>query len=355
MITLFDLLPMLSRPILTIAVSLLLAACGGGGGTPVSNNPPDTQATPNLVIPTIPSSAPPIANIARARPRPGSVTQSSNVGEDGMTLDQITFDRTNFTISNGSRFSFTNPVDLIDVIDTDNYYLTNKLDEDHELTKRYSSYNFINYVNGIKGREFLWAFYRETDYLLLGYWTELDRTSTEETYSDIGAFVTGGDLFNDNKMPIEGEATYQGFGTVTGFEGDNLTFTNDDNKSRTNAFWILGDSSLSVDFGSGIISGKISNLQIEKVKANQIINENNLQDIPGELILNNAKIGNSNSGFFEGNLTGTFDGRSYNGLYGGQFYGNGESDGQPGTVAGTLGGISSDGRFTIIGQWFGDK
>ena len=358
----------------------------GSGGAPVSNNPP---ATPDLAIPSVPSSAPPIANIARARPRPGSVTQSSKIGGNGITLDQITLtDRSNFTLSNKDNWSinFTDVGDVGSDLPINSIVNTESIQESMESLRYLLPYGFnktfitrdpyeyrlskegvIEY-NNLK--EVL-GWYRETDYLTLGYWMVSDRVviDTEDyrryetALSDIGSFVTGGDLFNDNNMPIEGEATYQGLGIILAYE--NLpkyiatSYKGGDLSDTTNYAGQLlkGDSSLSVDFGTGTISGIISNFygtagQKER-KSGEDPEPN--RDFPGELSLNNAKIGSNNSGFFEGNLTGTLDGRSYNGLYGGQFYGNGESDGKPGTVAGTLGGISSDGRFTIMGPWFGDK
>ena len=211
-------------------------------------------------------------------------------------------------------------------------------------------YDFTHILSGGTPEAVALGYYRETDYLTLGYWwvSDYDYALTEGYWSDVGSFVTGGDLFNDNKMPIEGEATYQGLGMIIAYENTSKYITT----SYIEAYWLIGDSSLSVDFRSGIISGTISNFLGGEHKANT---DNYAQDLPGKLILNNAKIGKNHSGFFEGNLTGTFNGRSYNGLYGGQFYGNGESDGKPGTVAGTLGGISSDGRFTLTGYWMGDK
>ena len=192
----------------------------------------------------------------------------------------------------------------------------------------------------------------------MGYWFKHEGNENRGTISDIGSFVTGGDLFNDNNMPIEGEANYQGLGIVISFDGNSIYYSGNNTNNPTwnnNVIMALGDSSLSVDFGTGIISGTISNFLGSSTKPNQNPTEGRLQDLSGELILNNAKIGNSHSGFFEGNLTGTLEGRTYKGLYGGQFYGNNESDGKPGTVAGTLGGVSSDGQFTITGFWMGDK
>ena len=168
------------------------SSSSGGGGTPVSSNPQGgTQATPDLVIPTIPSSAPPIANIARARPRPGSVTQSSNVGADGITLDQITFDRSNFTISNRNGFSFTNPDNgnnsdyYSTIYDPLNHYNIRKVDKlinginpvypkeeypkIYELQKRiHEDNNFRGTLNGLKGGVGVGAYYRETDYISNG-------------------------------------------------------------------------------------------------------------------------------------------------------------------------------------------
>ena len=51
----------------------------------------------------------------------------------------------------------------------------------------------------------------------------------------------------------------------------------------------------------------------------------------------------------------TFDGSSFAGKWGGQFYGNGKADGKPGSAAGTFGAANADGSKTIIGVFGAHK
>ena len=73
------------------------------------------------------------------------------------------------------------------------------------------------------------------------------------------------------------------------------------------------------------------------------------------LSLGTAPIGSQDSGFFEGAVTGADDERTYVGNWGGQFFGNGESDGQPGSVGGTFGGRSTDDAISFVGAFGAHK
>ncbi|MCY4438653.1 MAG: hypothetical protein OXE53_00365 [Deltaproteobacteria bacterium] len=62
------------------------------------------------------------------------------------------------------------------------------------------------------------------------------------------------------------------------------------------------------------------------------------------LVAVGPRVGAVNSGFFSGPVTddGGADPRLYTGRWGGQFFGNGEPDGTPGSVAGTFGARTTD-------------
>ena len=68
-----------------------------------------------------------------------------------------------------------------------------------------------------------------------------------------------------------------------------------------------------------------------------------LTTLPTELTLGSAPIGSSHSGFFKGNTSMTFDGSTFAGKWGGQFYGNDKPHGVPGSTAGTFGAATADG------------
>ena len=75
----------------------------------------------------------------------------------------------------------------------------------------------------------------------------------------------------------------------------------------------------------------------------------------GRLNLGTAAIGSQNSGFFEGAVTGSDEERTYVGNWGGQFFGNNESDGKPGSVGGTFGGSSTDDAISFVGAFGAHK
>ena len=206
---------------------------------------------------------------------------------------------------------------------------------------------------------------RSLDYLSMGFWLETIHTSTnngnddndfvEWDIEDGGAFIAGGDIFTET-MPIRGTAVYKGIGNVFAYS-DVPIYRRTDDSSTYDAYEVFANTNLTADFGSGTITGRLNNFYGGQLvdKDNRRETRDDYRNIPGELILNSARIGNSHGGFFEGNITGDFNGKTYRGIYGGQFYGNGESDGKPGTVAGTLGGISNDNSLILMGIWMGDK
>ena len=86
---------------------------------------------------------------------------------------------------------------------------------------------------------------------------------------------------------------------------------------------------LTASFGDstalGTIEGSVSAFELNGEPSEDI----------GVLTLESAAIGDSESGFFTGDTTlaGT---AGFEGEWGGRFFGNGESDGQPGSVAGDV-------------------
>ena len=86
--------------------------------------------------------------------------------------------------------------------------------------------------------------------------------------------------------------------------------------------------------------------------------------LSGSLILEESPIGDSHSGFFEGDVSGNLDDRIWDGKWGGQFYShddvplydqNGNVDYViPGTVAGTMAARSlDDDQHWILSMWRG--
>ena len=175
----------------------------------------------------------------------------------------------------------------------------------------------------------------DTDYLAGGFWLLVpDDATTADDYV-FGAFADGSDPFmTANIMPLTGTARYTG--AATGVYSEKTATT-------TDIGYFDGDVELTADFGGGsalgTISGSITNFEVDGGPAD------------GTLNLGTANIGSQNSGFFQGAVTGSDNDRSYTGNWGGQFFGNGESDGRPGSVAGTFGGSSTDDAVNFVGAF----
>jgi hypothetical protein len=145
-------------------------------------------------------------------------------------------------------------------------------------------------------------------------------------------------------LPLMGNARYQGNASGVYFEPIEQPLGGYSFEARV---------TLEADFGDGTslgtISGSIDNFRF------QTDVDGTRQSRPGTMVtLERTAIGGANSGFFEGTTTGNFhDGTPLSGRWGGRFYGNAESDGKPGSVAGTFGSVSDDrgliGAFGAVG------
>lgn len=158
-----------------------------------------------------------------------------------------------------------------------------------------------------------------------------------------GAFADGSDPFRqDNLTALQGTACYDG--KAAGVYSSRLS-------GITEIGYLDADVTLTASFGGtgdlGTINGSLSSFMVDG------------QPEEGTLILGAADIGSANSGFFRGRVTddGASDSRDFTGQWGGQFSGNRESDGRPGSVAGTFGARSTDlsdvggGEVSIVGAF----
>ena len=174
----------------------------------------------------------------------------------------------------------------------------------------------------------------DADYLAGGVWLVVPDDATEVHAYVFGAFADGRDPFDQtNLQALTGTAIY---------EGDATGVYSEVAADSTNIGYFDGDVMLTADFGdgsaNGTISGMISDFEIDGVAAED-----------GMLNLGQADIGSQDSGFFQGLVTGSDTERTYEGQWGGQFFGNGETDGKPGSVAGTFGGHSTDDAVSFVG------
>ena len=179
----------------------------------------------------------------------------------------------------------------------------------------------------------------DADYLSLGTWLFVPDNVARAAHYVFAAFTDGGDHFlQSNIMALQSTASYEGnaIGVYTEMtpEGTNISDFN-------------GDVRLTANFGGtsdlGTISGSITNFEVDGERED------------GMLTLGTAPIGSQNSGFFKGQVSGSDVEHTYVGNWGGQFFGNSESDGKPGSTAGTFGGHSTDDAVNFIGAFGAHK
>jgi len=420
----------------TITTLALTGCGGGGGGGPMTGMPPtqqppaqqppaqqpgsgttpsgsgvgDLNPTTDMVVDNILTA---IGRAAGATPRAGSVTQSSNVNNQGITTDQVDVTAEygatvpGFAIRNGTTWSIGmgegNPrpiagvtppfkgTELTKRVSGGTVYVEAYTDIEAPQTSAGSrTYNFtfpgINVggrftqtnsntslpaiLNGVNGRasctgcSFVYTTGQlemtggsmtftpgdgsspttltpggttqtilDTDYLSGGVWLFVPTNAASADDYVFGAFADGSDPFAQSALPaLTGTARYDG--AATGIYSAKLN-------AGTEIGYFEADAALTANFGDrsglGTISGSLTNFKVDG------------EPDAGTLIFGTANIGSSNSGSFRGSVTddGAIDSRSWTGQWGGQFFGNGESDGRPGSVAGTFGAHSTD--FSDIG------
>ena len=408
----FDLKHVLAFTV-TASFALLLVGCGGGDNKaqPPAQMPPTAGTVTEFGYVATAAS-----RVADARPRSGSVTQSSNVN-NGITVDRVSVTarhgagRNSYSIRNGSSWSIStsdgNPVQL--QLDPSTPFDGQELDKringgtlyvdvysDIEAPQRtavagtpqavnandrishsgnVSFRDFINAngrgsLNGVSGTfscpaSCTWDIdgtfdpqsnvssgtftsvsgvtftpdqggtqtVNDNDYLAGGVWMFIPDNARSADDVVIGAFSDGNDPFRQsNLVALQGTARYAGL--AAGIYTD---------KSENEAGYLDGIVTLTADFGGrsdlGSISGTLTGIEADGER------------LSGSVNLGRADIGSSNSGFFEGQLGGAVNGVSLTGRWGGQFFGNGEADGKPGSVGGTLGGRSQDRSASFVGAF----
>ena len=401
------------------SVAMLVAGCGGGGGGSSGMGsmtgdmmPPGTETEfANLNATEAGYAATAASRVADAVPRSGSVTQSSNVNDNGITVDSVEVTATwgvggrhGFTVRNGSSWSISTAngspyylqaesasfsgVELHRRTNGGDLYVDVYSDIEAPETRQEGvpgtgtpveiqagdvveglTLDEINArmgdgtLNGVPGTfscdrasggdcpSFFgffpigtdWRFTPhesgstrtvstpDTDYLAGGVWLFIPDNATTADDVAIGAFGDGNDPFRQsNLVALQGTARY--LGEATGVYAD---------RSENEVGYWDANVTLTADFGGrsdlGSIGGSVTGF------------ESDGERYSGSMSLGAANIGSSNSGFFEGRLSGNVEGIGLSGRWGGQFFGNSEADGKPGSVGGTLGGRSDDRSASFVG------
>lgn len=329
----------------TLAAAVLfavaLSGCGGSGG-----NVRDVMDGP---APPIDNRSLPGGIPAAARNRThagGSVVQSSN-NTNGVTTDDISV-QANFRQGEYVDYRVANGDDwFLDLDDPETRTFANRTGQlpatgstvigvlaakgtsrrtDDAATEIDEGISLVMYTD-IEGTT-------DADYLVWGTWVEVPENASVHGEVVHGVFSYGPDSFmQGDLLSLTGNARYQG--NASGLYVEPI-------EQPLGGYSFEARVTLEADFGDGTSLGTISG-SIDNFRLQTDVNGTR-QSRPGTMVtLERTLIGGANSGFFEGTTTGNFhDGTPLFGRWGGRFYGNAESDGKPGSVAGTFGSANDD-------------
>ena len=308
-----------------------------------------------------------VGEAARNVPRAGSVTQSSDADGSHVTRDSVNVEvsavneELNYVVSYGgeellSTKNGTEATGVAGVLDRPaGTHLYERVEGgvefyrsleavDVEFGKHGATQRSLNLKPGDVWVDVYTDFQAEestdtdADYLARGIWVYVPDDATNLHDYEYGAFADGNDPFvQDNLAGLAGTATYVGEDSATGLYANAAEQQNE---------FFEADVTLMANFGYGgelgSIEGRIHDIQIDGAA------------LPGnpQLALRNANIGANHSGFFDGDTGMTFEGKSFTGKWGGQFFSNGASSTDtPGSVAGTFGAATEGGRESFLGSF----
>ena len=396
-----------------IASAIMLSGCGGGGGGGSS----ETVSTLLSSVIKQSSSAAAQAKIAAAaiaQPNAGSVTQSSNTTQDGITIDRVSTSveyndngQIIYTVTNGNEWGVDSAAS-----DTDTLFEGQETDSDWNFAELYKKLP--------DGR--LWV----------DVYSDIDKPTT--TGCGIGDTVSAGETCryegggSDFTFTVAADGQ-RGCVGVSACSDNTVTLSNNFEASNNNGVWTINslptgampvggtqvsdtdflaggiwvyvpDDATSVDdfaFGAFVhgedpynqsnllgLTGKYtytgdatgvysvlaeesnyffdadvtltadfddgSNLGTIGGRIHDVSVDDELVEGDPTLNLDSADIGGDNSGFFTGNTDMVYEGENYTGKWGGQFFGNDGSN-PPGSVAGTFGAATSDGANSVLGVY----
>ena len=397
-----------------IASAIMLSGCGGGGG---SSETVSTFLSSVIKQSSSAAAQAKIAAAAIAQPNAGSVTQSSNTTEDGITIDRVSTSveyndngQIIYTVTNGNEWGVDSAAS-----DTDTLFEGQETDSDWNFAELYkklpdgrlwvdvysdidkptttgcgigdtvsagetcsyegggSDFTFTVAADGQEGcvgvstcsgntvilsnnfvasnNNGVWTInslptgampvggtqVSDTDFLAGGIWVYVPDDATSVDDFTFGAFVHGEDPYDqDNLEGLTGEYTYAGDATgVYSVLADERNYFFDADVTLTADF--------DVDDTLGTIGGRIHDISVD----------DELVEGDPTLYLRRTGIGEAKSGFFTGVTDMVYEGEEYDGKWGGQFFGNDDSNppGPPGSVAGTFGAATSDGANSVLGVY----
>ncbi|MCY3624567.1 MAG: hypothetical protein OXH82_00485 [Candidatus Dadabacteria bacterium] len=314
--------------ILALALGLFpLYGCGGGGGGRGGSSRPSAGDVLDSVVSEADknNAGDEISEAAENEPSVGSVTQSSNAN-NGITTDRVSVEA---SYSGGQvRYIVRNSSAGWSVDSTTDTVL-NRLGGNNwdgiELIKRLpGGYLYVDVYSEERTRE-------RKDYIAGGVWIYVPDSTTGTDDLELGVFGDGSDPFtqgNLSGLDVSNPVTYEGDATAMYSEEGSIYFAE-------------GKVTLTVDFDRGTVKGKIHSFLDEEG-----------YPIEGTVTLEEADIGNSDSGFFRGDTDLAHSSPSIvgaEGKWGGQFFGNGNRI--PRAVGGTFGVTTAGGEVAGLGVW----
>ena len=335
---------------ITLSLGILLSACGGGGGGGLVNTAPPSMPSADMQTAfsgtetrDIAAAAPAARNLLNAGRQPGgpifgSVVQALTAGISGVTGVETSFNGGRFALrinrQNGSATTLDTDRDLVsDVVEFS--------PSENLVTNRNAAEGYVYRLNEgeftAAGVSVEWSNTDFTDYLSAGYWLHVD---LDTQGAEIGAFIDGPEFVDTIQVPITGTATYNGsaagvYLTSYGTEDPQIP------SGTLEQGEYAGRATLTADFGSNQISGRVDSIGLHNVLAvapdGRTAYESDLTDTDYEIILGAAPI--SQAGTFWGqSVTLTHPQlqiTSSDGDWAGRFSNIDDTEGNPRSVAGT--------------------
>ncbi|MCY3954873.1 MAG: hypothetical protein OXF47_02615 [Nitrospira sp.] len=315
---------------LLMIVTMTGFGCGGGGGGGADAGIPINLIADRATV------------AANSTPLQGSVTQTSNTDANGVTRNSISStpsyvqESLRATVRNGATILGTS--DIVDDWFDFNRALCQSCGTPPSGTS--SQWQHVSFEKEeSNGTVYSIVFSDmedndDLDYLSAGIWIYVPEEAADSMDLDdvvYGTFARGNRPFSQDNLPgLTGEATY---------EGDAIGLYTDE--TTTTAGLFNATVALTANFGdasqTGTISGSVTNFSARDVDRGQSISFQGTR-----LDLGAADIRDTRAGFFTGDTSGSHQGNTYSGKWGGEFLGNGAS---PTSVTGTFGAEHSDITF----------
>lgn len=305
----------------------LLFSYGCGGGSDGQSGSPNQES--RRVLDSVASKAEEndaheeISEASRNFPKAGSVVQSSNAS-GGVTTDSVSVEasyeggQVRYRVRNSS---------VGWSVDSNNL--------DTTVLQRFSGgWDGIELMKRLQSGDLYVDVYSEDrvkqneDYVAGGLWIYVPDSAEQIEDLSLGIFADGNDPFNQSDFAaLTGTEIYRGDATLMYSVDGYISFAD-------------AQITLTIDFDRQTVKGEIHSFV-----------DDDGELVPGiEVLLEETRIGSSDSGFFRGETDLETASDSGEGKWGGQFFGNGSGT-LPRIAGGTFGIATADGELTALGVW----